>query len=84
MSPKVGELGSIQVIIKPAEHGNPHVHAYYPGHSGDHVKIFIRTLGIETGGLPPKQMTRLENWIRENEEYLLDRWEEITDLPSGR
>jgi len=69
MSPKVGELGSIQVIIKPAEHGNPHVHAYYPEHSGDHVKIFIRTLGIETGGLPPKQMTRLENWIRENEEY---------------
>jgi hypothetical protein len=84
MSPKVGELGSILVTIKPAEHGNPHVHAYYPGRSGDHVKIFIRTLGIETGGLPSKQMKRLEKWIIENEEYLLDRWEEITDLPSGR
>jgi hypothetical protein len=46
MSPKVGEIDGIEVSIKSSEHGNPHVHAW---HQGDKVKIFIQTLGIESG-----------------------------------
>jgi hypothetical protein len=42
------------------------------------------TLDIETGGLAPKQMRKLKKWIEENEDYLLDRWEEITGLPARR
>jgi hypothetical protein len=50
MSPNVGEIEGIEISIKLSEHGNPHVHAWY---QGDTVKIFIKTLGVESGGLPP-------------------------------
>jgi hypothetical protein len=71
MSPRVdrSELGGIEVSIKTSEHDSPHVHGWYQGHK---VKIFIETLGIESGGLPLKQMQKLKDWIRNNEAYLLD------------
>jgi len=75
MSPKVGEFDGIEVSIISGDHGNPHVHAWYPGYK---VKIFVETLEIEKGGLPPKQMKKLKKWIAENEEELLELWDEIT------
>ena len=76
MSPKVGEIDGIEVSIKSSEHGNPHVHAW---HQGDKVKIFIQTLGIESGGLPRQQMKKLKTWIRDNEEYLMEQWDKTVN-----
>jgi hypothetical protein len=78
MSPKVGEVDGIEISIKSSEHGNPHVHGWY---QGDKVKIFIETLGIESGGLPSKQMKKLMKWIQDNEGHLLEQWDEITKSP---
>lgn len=78
MSPKVGEIGGIEISIKSSEHGNPHVHGWYQGHK---VKIFIETLGVESGGLPPGQMAKLMKWIQNNEKDLLKRWDEIVNSP---
>jgi hypothetical protein len=76
MSPKVGEVEGVEVSIKSAEHGNPHVHAWFQGNK---VKIYIQTLGVEKGGLPPKKMKALREWIRHNETELLRLWEEIVN-----
>ncbi|MBM3298589.1 MAG: DUF4160 domain-containing protein [Deltaproteobacteria bacterium] len=46
----------MEIKIKAAEHGNPHVYAWY---QRQQVKIFIRTLDVKSGGLPPKQMRKL-------------------------
>ena len=78
MSPNVGEIDGIEVSIKTAEHGNPHVHAWYQGQK---VKIFIETLAVESGGLPPKQMQKLKKWIRGNERNLLELWDDIVNSP---
>jgi hypothetical protein len=78
MSPKVGEVDGIEISIKSSEHGNPHVHGWY---QGEKVKIFIETLGIESGGLPPKQMKKLLKWIQTHEKSLLKLWDEITNSP---
>jgi hypothetical protein len=61
MSPIVGDFDGIAVKIKEAEHGNPHVHAWYQGAK---VKIFIKSLDVEgTNELPPKQMKKLREWM---------------------
>ncbi len=72
--PRVGDFEGIEVEIKAAEHGNPHIHAWY---QGSKVKIYIRTLDIETGGLPPQQMKKLKKWVQDNEKKLLELWDTI-------
>jgi len=75
---RVGEVDGIEINIKSSEHGNPHVHAWYQGKK---VKIFIRTLDVESGGLPTREMRKLRKWIRDNQEDLLERWGEIVNSP---
>ncbi|AFM27267.1 DUF4160 domain-containing protein [Desulfomonile tiedjei] len=78
MSPTIAEVEGIEISIKLSEHGNPHIHAWYQGQK---VKVFIKTLGIESGGLPPNQMKKLRKWIRDNREHLLRQWDAITNSP---
>jgi uncharacterized protein DUF4160 len=78
MSPKIGEVDGIEISIKSSEHGNPHIHGWY---QGEKVKIFIETLSIESGGLPPKQMRKLMKWVQANEEYLLEKWDKLVNSP---
>jgi hypothetical protein len=69
MSPLVGEIDGIVIKIKGAEHGNPHVHAWY---QGSKVKIFIKSLDVEGDReLPPRQMKKLREWMYKNKKYLL-------------
>ncbi len=78
MSPRVGEIDGIEIAIKEAEHGNPHIHAWY---QGSKVKIFIESLDVEGNReLAPKQMKKLRKWIYENKEFLLKKWETVTIL----
>ncbi len=76
MSPKVGEPDGIEISIKNGDHGNPHVHGWYQGRK---VKVFIETLDVESGGLPPKQTKKRKKWIEENRERLLAKWYEIVN-----
>ncbi len=71
-------MDGIKVKIYSGDHGNPHVHGVY---QGSQVKIYIKTLDVETGGLPPKQMRKLKEWISDNEPALLERWNEIIGTP---
>lgn len=75
--PKVGEVDGIDVEIKIAEHGAPHVHAWYQGFR---VKIYIRTLTVEKGGLPPRRMSGLKKWIKDHQDELLAAWNNIVLL----
>jgi len=75
---KVGEIDGIEIKIKSSEHGNPHIHAWYQGKT---VKIFIRTLDVESGGLPPKEMRKLRKWIRDHENDLLELWDAVANSP---
>ncbi len=81
MSPRVDkkDVDGIEVKIKEAEHGNPHVHGWY---GGSKVKIFIESLDVEGNRqLPPQQMKKLRNWMSKNTEYLLEEWSKIVVLP---
>jgi len=78
MSPKIGEVDGIEISIKSSEHGNPHIHAWY---QGEKVKIFIETLGVESGGLPPPKMRKLKKWIQNNQKYLLEQWDLTVNSP---
>jgi len=78
MSPQVGEIDGIIIKIKEAEHGNPHVHAWY---QGSKVKIFIKSLDVEGDReLPPKQMKKLREWMYKKKQYLLKKWKSIVVL----
>ncbi len=76
MSPRIGEIEGIEISIKCSEHGNPHIHGCYQGQK---IEISIETLNIESGKLPPKQTKKLMKWIEENQEYLLEKWDQIVN-----
>jgi hypothetical protein len=72
--PRVADVDGIEIEIRAAEHGSPHIHAWYQGAK---VKLFIETLDTEKGALPPQQMKKLKKWVEANRDQLLGRWRAI-------
>ncbi|MFV0250191.1 MAG: DUF4160 domain-containing protein [Bacilli bacterium] len=71
----VGNWNSVKFEIrsKEAPHNNPHVHASYGEYN---LSIDIMTLEIK-GNLPNKKQKYAIEWVENNREYLLTKWNEI-------
>ena len=62
----------IRMYFQQAEHNPPHIHAQY----GDNTaEIVIQTLDVLEGGLPPKAMSMVCEWISIHRDELLQMWE---------
>ena len=62
----------IRMYFQQAEHNPPHIHASY---GDDTAEIVIRNGAILEGGLPPKALAMVREWITENRDELLEMWE---------
>ena len=62
----------IKMFFKPKEHEPSHIHALY----GEYVGIFdLRTMEMTEGDLPTKAQGLIKEWIRQNQEPLLQMWD---------
>jgi hypothetical protein len=84
VSPTVGHVGPVTIVIWSFDHDPPHVHAYEgtPNTSGARG----RDLRIATGtvidapspqALPAKKARQVEAWIAQNRTELLQRWHQL-------
>mgnify|MGYP002523762098 CR=1 FL=1 len=61
----------IRMYFRQAEHNPPHIHAQY----GDWiVSISINDFRVMSGGLPPRAMKLVLEWMNIHQEELLDMW----------
>ena len=68
------------MFFKPKEHEPSHIHALY----GEHIGIFnIETLKMTEGDLPTKAQELVVEWLKQNQQELLNMWEtqKIGKLP---
>ena len=70
----------IRMYFQQSEHNPPHIHAVY---GEDVAEIDIQTRQILEGGLPPKALEMVREWILLHREELLHIWEtqEFQTLP---
>lgn len=70
----------IKMFFKPKEHEPSHIHALY----GEHIGIFdLKTLDMTEGDLPLKAQQLVKEWLKENQNALLEMWstQKLEKLP---
>lgn len=70
--PTIFAIGPFKIIINTADHRPAHVHCVGPG-----VSIVVEIVGqriIKNKGVSPKDLRRLTEFIKENEEVLMNEW----------
>jgi len=72
--PTVHQINSIKIKLYFKDHLPPHFHAQYNEYE---VLIEIRTLEIYNGDLPRKQLKAVLDWASENQDQLMETWEEF-------
>lgn len=61
----------IKMFFKPKEHEPSHIHALY----GEYVGIFdLKKMEMVEGDLPKKAQELVKEWLRENQNALLEMW----------
>ena len=61
----------IKMFFKPKEHEPSHIHAMY----GEYVGIFdLKTMVMTEGDLPVRAQELVKEWLKQNQEELLDMW----------
>lgn len=61
----------IKMFFKPKEHEPSHIHAMY----GENVGIFdLKTMMMTEGDLPVRAQELVKEWLKQNQEELLDMW----------
>ncbi len=70
----------IRMYFQQAEHNPPHIHAIY---GEDVAAIEIQDGGILEGGLPPKALAMVREWVEIHKADLMKMWEtqEFKKLP---
>jgi len=71
--PIIHTIDSIKIYIYFFDHAPPHFHAEYNEYE---ELIDIRTLEVLKGKLPRKQHKKVIKWATENQEQLLEAWNE--------
>jgi len=75
--PRVHVLSNCRIYVHARrEHPPPHFHVIGPGWE---VSIDIRTFEIRKGSAPRADLDAAMVWARDNQEYLLDKWEEYNE-----
>ena len=60
------------MFFKPKEYELSHLHALY----GEHIGIFdLQPMEITEGDLPKKAQELVKEWMRSNQEELLEMWD---------
>ena len=70
--PRISEFFGIVVYMYYRDHNPPHFHAIY---SGQEVQIAFETMALLNGGLPPRAMGMVIEWIELHREELRHDWE---------
>ena len=61
----------IKMFFKPKEHEPSYIHAMY----GENVGIFdLKTMMMTEGDLPVRAQELVKEWLKQNQEELLDMW----------
>lgn len=74
--PNYDTIDGIKIDVYSTEHVPPHVHAIY---NEDEALIEIETLNLYAGALPPKQLKKAVNYIRKNQEDLLETFYQLNE-----
>jgi len=62
---------SIKMYFNYSEHNPPHIHAFY----GEYIiAISIIDLKILEGRMPRTILRRIVNWVKENNDKLIEMW----------
>jgi len=72
--PTIHQIGSIKIKLYYKDHLPPHFHAQYNEYE---ILIEIRTLEKYAGDLPRKQLKSVLKWAEENQDGLMDKWDEF-------
>jgi hypothetical protein len=74
---RVHQIRNIKVYVNArGEHPPPHVHVLGPGWT---VAIYIRTRETRKGRGPLSDLREIKTWIEANEEFLLQKWDELNE-----
>jgi hypothetical protein len=75
--PFIRQLSNCRIYIHVrGEHPPPHIHAWNPAWE---VVFNIRTFDVRRGSAPMADHREIRDWVKENTEFLLRRWEEINE-----
>lgn len=84
MSPTVGYVAGVTLVIWPDDHDPPHVHGYEgtPNTPGArHSRIAIQTATVidrrSSRALPAAKLRQTQEWIAAHRDELLDRWQQL-------
>jgi hypothetical protein len=83
MSPTVGNVGGMTLVIWPDDHNPPHVHAIQgtPNTGIKQSRIAIETGNLidspSTNALPAAKLKQAQEWIAEHRDELQQRWNEL-------
>ena len=72
--PTIHIIDSIKIMIYFDDHLPPHFHAEYNEYE---ELIEINTLATYRGKLPNRQRKRVIDWAKENQDYLIQKWNEF-------
>ena len=72
--PCIKIIDSIKLYIYSRDHNPPHFHAIYAEYE---ELIEINTLNTYTGSIPKTQRKKVINWVSNNKDYLVAKWNEF-------
>ena len=78
---KVGETKQILFIVHTNDHNPPHIHAKYDIYE---ITISLLDFSVLAGNIPLKNKNIAIKWVKNNQKYLLDCWENktlVSNLP---
>ena len=73
--PRIAFFFGISIYIYLDDHGTPHCHAMYDDYAGS---FSLESGEIMAGQMPPKQMSKIKQFILGNHAELMEKWNELT------
>ena len=78
---RVGKKRQIEFIVHTNDHNPPHIHAKYDKYE---ITISLLDFSVLAGNIPLKNKNIAIKWVKNNQKYLLDCWENktlVSNLP---
>lgn len=69
--PEISRFLGVVILMHFREHNPPHFHARYNEHE---ASIFIESLGVMQGSLPPRVLSLVVEWAGLHQAELLENW----------
>jgi hypothetical protein len=73
--PRVAYFLGISLYLYLDDHGTPHCHGMYGDYAGSFSLLDGKLLA---GQMPPKQQKKIEGFILQNQEELMEKWNELS------